>query len=269
MANTFHPFSRLPADLRHMIWKAAVWDRSVSSANFFTILPSSGAYLATSPRVRLGPPTLTDNVCNCHRHVGSWKFAMGSGCMVDSGLWEACYESRAVMKLRYPTAQGYDGETATGLATDLRGITRRYTFVPSRDVLVIGLYNFIHAFQNPDREIDCVFDVPPATNNSVVLPFSVLPSTIFGAQGNHPTRLRLGDMRHIAVWLDRDWEQIDRRKIEIIDLFAAITRILHSDTVFYLYWGDMGHAGIAEATGDKNARFYTENGGHFGHLRRL
>ncbi|KAM3501621.1 hypothetical protein MY10362_005403 [Beauveria mimosiformis] len=251
MATTFHPFSRLPEDLRNMIWKAAVWDRSVSSANFFTILPSSGAYLATSPRVRLGPPTLTENVCNCRWQVGSWEFTMGSGCMMDSGLWEACHESRAVMKLRYPTAQGHDGETATGLATDQRGITRRYTFVPSRDVLVIGLYNFIHAFQNPDREIDCVFNVPPATNNSVVSPL-----------------LRLSDLRHIAVWLDRDWERIDRRKIEIINLFAAITRILHFDTIFYLYWGDMSHAGISEVTGDRNARFHTKNG-YFGPLMRL
>ncbi|KAK8150055.1 hypothetical protein G3M48_004434 [Beauveria asiatica] len=254
MANSFHLFSRLPEYVRNMIWKAAVWDRSVSSANFFTILPSGGAYLASSPRVHLGPPMGTEQECKCCRDVGSWELTMGSGCMADSGLWEACHESRAVMRRMYPTAQGYDGETATGLATDRRGITRRYTFVPSRDVLNIGLYNFIHAFKNPDREIDCVFDVPPATNNSVVSPFSVPLSTIFGAQGNHPRRLRLSDMRHIAVWLDRDWERIDRRKMEIIDLFVAITRILHPDTIFYLRCGDMGHAAIAEAIRDNNAR---------------
>ncbi|KAM3556865.1 hypothetical protein ARSEF4850_005339 [Beauveria asiatica] len=170
MANSFHPFSRLPEYLRNMIWTAAVWDRSVSSANFFTILPSSGGYLASSPRVHLGPPMSTEHECKCCWDVGSWELTMGSGCMADSGLWEACHESRAVMRRMYPTAQGYDGETATGLATDRRGITRRYTFVPSRDVLNIGLYNFINAFKNPNREIDCVFDVPPATNNSVVSP---------------------------------------------------------------------------------------------------
>ncbi|KAM0666448.1 hypothetical protein ACQRIT_005218 [Beauveria bassiana] len=268
MANTFHPFSRLPADLRDMIWKAAVWDRSRSSANFFTILPSDGEFLGRSPRVRLGPPTRTGRVCNYRQQVGSWESTMGSGCMVDSGLWEACHESRAVMKRMYPTAQGYDGETATGLVTDRRGVTQRYTFVPSRDMLVIGLHNFIHAFWDPDREIDCVFDVPPATNNSAVSPFSVPPSTISGAQETQPRRLRLRDMRHITVLLDRDWERVDRRSIATIDFFAAITASLRPDIIFYLCWRDIGHVGNNQAVGDKNARFYTENG-YFEPLKRL
>ncbi|KAF1738714.1 hypothetical protein CRV24_000642 [Beauveria bassiana] len=135
-------------------------------------------------------------------------------------------------------------------------------------MLVIGLHNFIHAFSDPDREIDCVFDVPPATNNSVLSPFSVPPSTISGAQETQPRRLRLRDMRHITVLLDRDWERVDRRSIATLDFFAAITASLRPDIIFYLCWRDIGHVGINEVVGDKNARFYTENG-YFEPLKRL
>ncbi|KAM3511037.1 hypothetical protein MY11210_005314 [Beauveria gryllotalpidicola] len=268
MANTFHPFSRLPPELRKMIWKMAVWNRSVSSANFFTILPAGGAYLATSPRVRLGPPTRNGNVCYCGAHGSSWECTMGSGCMVDSGLWEACQESRALMKFTYPTAQQYDGKTATGLATDQRGVTRRYTFMPSRDLLVLGTENFITAFRNPDREIDCVFDVPRATNSSVVSPFSVPSSAISGARGT-PRPPRLSDIRRIAVALDPDWGRDDvdakpetarMRRIQTMNRIFAISAGLHYNTIVYLYRSDMGHAGIAEAIWDENARFYTEDG---------
>lgn len=84
-------------------------------------------------------------------------------------------------------------------------------------------------------------------------------------------------MRHIAVSLDVDWElddvdwqpeDVEIRKAATLVLFAQMTVLLNPYTSVYLYWSNMGHAGIAGAIGDKGARFHTENG-YFGPFQRL
>lgn len=90
----------------------------------------------------------------------SWDHDRGSSALADSGLWDACRESRQAMfkmlgDLVWVTAAGtidpapYPGNPyfvpATGIATDSWWETRRFSFLPAMDLFVFDPQNLCDA----------------------------------------------------------------------------------------------------------------------------
>lgn len=113
MYETFHPFPRLPPELRLAIWKLAVRnDGSLPGAHFFGILITNqdkdadslvGQSLRSKSREYspsyglIGPRWKTtsteDRFVGIKKEPASWTNNNPSTYMADSGLWLACRES--------------------------------------------------------------------------------------------------------------------------------------------------------------------------------
>ncbi|KAI1262339.1 hypothetical protein F5Y18DRAFT_398060 [Xylariaceae sp. FL1019] len=101
-SQTFHPFPDLPAELRLMIWEAALHPHE-PSAQFFSLADNNNEYCEDDyfymdHQAKKG----SDLAAPCSRQIGelSWTNNNLSAYMIDHGLWTACKESRAVM-LKY------------------------------------------------------------------------------------------------------------------------------------------------------------------------
>ncbi|OTA68810.1 hypothetical protein K449DRAFT_399138 [Hypoxylon sp. EC38] len=108
---TFHPFVRLPRELRDLIWDAAIRP-DVPSAHFFTAwdgvsnahkFPIMVEFSVAGRGVRSTAPCgLAAPRCNsAEPERPSWFDNNPSVYMEDSGLWTACKESREAMIRRF------------------------------------------------------------------------------------------------------------------------------------------------------------------------
>lgn len=277
---TFHLFPHLPAEIRFDIWDTAVHDRTeAAGVHYFSLLPAGGGTLETCTSVRLGPPACGDG-SRCHHHgwhngddARSWRHRAGdSTCMLDSGLWTACHESRAAMRRAFPMDASPlgDGEYATALTADAHGVTKRCTFVPERDLFIFSLDEFIRAFEDPQRRIDCVFPSSPrrlsdsetsssssSDNTSATsAASSSLPNTTTAAATNGQQILRLRDLRHIGLQLDTYRLVVDHRGPSTgaglsWSIAAAVAGRLPWDTSIFLFHDRLLRVGDeAEADND-------------------
>lgn len=107
MEMAFHPFARLPFELRLTIWELA--RREGPGAHFFSYL-----YLRNEEEERyfgqytIRPPTRTWTLAAPRRNLihqenlfPSWTAENPSAYLMDRGLWTACSESRTVMEKHY------------------------------------------------------------------------------------------------------------------------------------------------------------------------
>jgi hypothetical protein len=122
---TFHPFSRLPKELRDEIWALAIRPDG-PAAHFFTIFDSSkddewaelsqlairyplaGRCSLAAPECVLDGPA---------PRQFSWVRGNRSAYWMDSGLWTACAESRDAILRRFKVAQRDREEAAADLET--------------------------------------------------------------------------------------------------------------------------------------------------------
>ncbi|KAF4470141.1 hypothetical protein FALBO_2978 [Fusarium albosuccineum] len=160
MPASFHLFSRLPSELRNMIWQSAIRPKRFR-AHFFQV-----AQMIPSWRVRLHPH---QGIPRPSRGIASpaipsapcWTLSESSVCLIDGGLWTACKESRRVMEKEFtddywdqtgevgpPGKEGYfgawllDNEASTPETcrfTGLNGRGRYVTMFPSQDLFILQL----------------------------------------------------------------------------------------------------------------------------------
>lgn len=119
MPDTFHPFPRLPVELRLAIWKLTLRTEGTPrpGAHFFGILvpeedPDADSLMNQSffprnwrytPNYRLIGPRWTttsaeDRFVGIKQEPASWTDNNPSAYLVDSGLWLACRESQNLIK---------------------------------------------------------------------------------------------------------------------------------------------------------------------------
>jgi hypothetical protein len=112
-SKTFHPFPRLPKELRDMIWALAIRPE-LPSAHFFTVFNSSYAAewsaLAQysmrdwhTARCSLAAPR--SHPSDDAQQQFSWARGNRSAYLIDSGLWTACTESRDAAERRFKVAE--------------------------------------------------------------------------------------------------------------------------------------------------------------------
>ena len=123
---TFHPFPRLPKELRDAIWALAIRPKK-PSAHFFTVFDCakdaewwvlSQYSIRHRFRRRCGLAAPASRTSDHHSQEEqqqqqqqrqeqqfSWVQGSRSGYLIDSGLWTACTESRAVMERRFKVAE--------------------------------------------------------------------------------------------------------------------------------------------------------------------
>ncbi|EAA35331.2 hypothetical protein GE21DRAFT_1207 [Neurospora crassa] len=101
---TFHPFPRLPWELRNEIWKQSIRPLDRPGAHIFCIEERKSE--DSEPKecdVICNPIPLESGDSNLHIRVPAATISAGpagnpSTYMIDGGLWTACKESRAVME---------------------------------------------------------------------------------------------------------------------------------------------------------------------------
>ncbi|TQV91396.1 hypothetical protein IF1G_09895 [Cordyceps javanica] len=192
MRDQFHCFGQLPPELRLLIWECAVVDRSVPRVNFFSIREpddddgepgtTRAAFVYLVPP-RRGRGCSVPGEMRCYR----WEHCTRSSCLGDSSLWEACRESRAVMtsmvaRLQRQPDLSSDGgrlRVSTSISTDANWYTRRFTFVPSRDLFVLD------------------FDVFAATYN--------LCFDIFATEELPGSVANMAHLAHVGLEIDPRW----------------------------------------------------------------
>ena len=112
-SRTFHPFSKLPKELRDAIWALAIRSKR-PSAHSFTVFDSSNdaewsllsQYSIRHPLVRrysLAAPQ--SHTSDDHHQQFSWVRGNRSAYLIDSGLWTACMESRDAIERRFKVAE--------------------------------------------------------------------------------------------------------------------------------------------------------------------
>ncbi|KAL7943713.1 hypothetical protein V8C42DRAFT_346633 [Trichoderma barbatum] len=127
---TFHPFPQLPFELREMIWKAAIRPQG-RGVQFFTFTepsthtPECLAVLA-SDTLTAKKPRLTISLDNNTSNV--------STCLMDSGLWTACYESRMILQREFKKRRRFGPDERTGHFTS-SGLDRYFTYYPGNDLV--------------------------------------------------------------------------------------------------------------------------------------
>ncbi|KAI9152216.1 hypothetical protein HJFPF1_09443 [Paramyrothecium foliicola] len=101
---TFHDFPRLPLELRRMIWAEAIRPRGYSEIHYLSVTKCQDGRppryrRAESTRRRLSDP----QPCNCdrcdpRRQEYSWQRQDLAAYRWDAALWDACEESRDVLR---------------------------------------------------------------------------------------------------------------------------------------------------------------------------
>ncbi|KAI0156429.1 hypothetical protein GGR57DRAFT_511386 [Xylariaceae sp. FL1272] len=157
-SHTFHPFPRLPAELRLMIWEAALHPHE-PSAQFFSL--ANKRYNRCEEDLYMGVAAKegSDLAAPRCRQTGelSWTTNNRSAYMIDHGLWTASKESRAVM-LKYhqhrekahnqkPLLSAHEsGESESVIPTTVKGrfldknhAQRYISFDPDIDLLSVHL----------------------------------------------------------------------------------------------------------------------------------
>ncbi|KAF5006278.1 hypothetical protein FDECE_7344 [Fusarium decemcellulare] len=158
MPGSFHLFSRLPSELRNMIWQSAIRPKRFG-AHFFQVEQMIPSWIAhphqniLRPTRGIGSPAIPSAPC--------WTLSESSVCLIDGGLWTACKESRRVMEKEFtdeywdqtgevgpPGKEGYfgawllDNETSTPETcrfTGRNGRGRYVTMFPSQDLFILEL----------------------------------------------------------------------------------------------------------------------------------
>ncbi|KAI0137932.1 hypothetical protein F4776DRAFT_670900 [Hypoxylon sp. NC0597] len=164
MPQTFHPFCRLPPELRYMIWELAIRPNH-PGAHFLTIygvqevkrlsdeyiIRSScrlwHSYLVTAPKWvpryidanlngRLGEDVITSWICN-----------NPSAYLIDGSLWTTCRESRLVIKRQFniqkwKTVQEESMVPSTGYLADYDSTYRYFVAFPQQDLFCVQPHNF-------------------------------------------------------------------------------------------------------------------------------
>lgn len=158
MITTFHLFPLLPPELRLKIWHLATVDRSLARANLFSIHPSGTDSFATSNHsAYFGPPFCGHGCSHDAEYCMTWEHHRGCASLADSGLWDACQDSRNIMyqMRKRLTEAGRPTRPITAIATDAQQDTRRFTFLPSKDVFIFDLLNYYQAVKH-----HCWIDAP-------------------------------------------------------------------------------------------------------------
>lgn len=81
-AKAFHRFPRLPCELRHLIWEASCFNRHEKRHGIHYV--DCHGYRNYCTRIQCQPASESEK----------------SACLMDAGLWAACYESRRVIQRR-------------------------------------------------------------------------------------------------------------------------------------------------------------------------
>jgi hypothetical protein len=112
MAKTFHPFNKLPPEIRHKIWEAAVRSFDVPGVHFFSLQMQDKSESPDEPRILEGGipvPALSrvqSAVLASPKVRGTlWPHRDVSSHLVDGGLWTACQESNTIIGRLYRTCQ--------------------------------------------------------------------------------------------------------------------------------------------------------------------
>lgn len=143
MATTFHPFPRLPPEIRIKIWHAAIRDTSLPGVQFCDIqVCRNGLARTITPLVKAETFTCEDFVFK----IGA--YANRSALHIDSGLWSACPESRHAMRRvfgikvpkhlpqdsRPPNAHLLPSTLTIWYSTSTK---THYTYFPFRDLILL------------------------------------------------------------------------------------------------------------------------------------
>lgn len=192
---TFHGFSRLPRELRDMIWDGAMRQLELPGVHFFSQTftddnclslqrrhycdGSSGVDVFAAPETPLqfaNGPT-------------SWTNENPSSYMIDGGMWTACRESRAAMERRYNTAARYtltppseinpgEGDAYTATNFFVRdGERQAITILPYRDLVCLTSFSEVLRIQEP---------FPACRGFQNPVNFAIKYNPAWDIIGNHP-----------------------------------------------------------------------------------
>ncbi|KAK3934233.1 hypothetical protein QBC46DRAFT_400381 [Diplogelasinospora grovesii] len=160
-SKTFHPFPRLPRELRDEVWEFAVLSLPRRGrAHFFTLFcEEDRAALVSAEPVVMCPPNpnihswyhLAAPQCSGPGRL-SWIDSNPSAYLCEIGLWGACRESREIMQKRFMPINWFDwGHPERSPEIDQfpalgafswNGQCQKFTVYPQSDLLCLQPFNF-------------------------------------------------------------------------------------------------------------------------------
>ncbi|KAK6072153.1 hypothetical protein SCUP515_07485 [Seiridium cupressi] len=219
---TFHPFPRLPLELREQIWAEAIRPRQ-PGAHFFTIynngrqdeISEIGQHVVATSKKNIRPCSLA--APRCRGREFSWTSHNPSAYLTDRGLWTACWESRLMMGKHYDMEKWNER-----LAAEREECTHNtYPDAPATvSILSKGEQQYVTVFPQLD-----LFCLRPLNHNSIDwddvfqgwcsrIPFFV---RYWGYQANH-----------IALEWDPSWD--DDEAWDMADGAALWSHLSYPDT---------------------------------------
>lgn len=198
MSETFHPFPLLPAELRLSIWQLTIRDTSSAGVNYCE-LSLEGADTIERGLPSSAPPgsvdTLLPATCKtldvpcrakCIKKMCRRCFyGNASSYLIDSGLWNACKESREVMLEKF----GRHRQRVPLAGKDLWLAAKTFIFRVENDV-----WRHATVFPGTDLFIVPILHLYKARRGSGFV------------NGWFHSRPSLDDLRHLAVRFDPYWE---------------------------------------------------------------
>ncbi|KAJ2978617.1 hypothetical protein NQ176_g3716 [Zarea fungicola] len=227
MSETFDLFPLLPSELRLRTWQLSIRDTGLAGVNYCDLgLKRSRAIeecIFIPPNTRF-PNALSPSTCKT-LHVKGCTACIDKGSrgcfhgntssyLVDSGLWDACKESRQVMLEKFgrlckrmPPAAGDVSSADATFAFQLgNGGVRHATVLYGRDLFIISPLDLYHAVKTDPFVNWC-----------------------FGSTHRCPA---LGDLRYFGVPLDLGWD--DRQYSFVKASLCFIISDRKSDMTVYL-----------------------------------
>ncbi|KAJ2967004.1 hypothetical protein NQ176_g9877 [Zarea fungicola] len=277
MTTTFHPFPLLPPELRLKIWELAIRDTDVAGVNFVELdwhetLPLPNGLVATGHHNRR--PGLLPASCAMKRQPcdhcdygptrGKCLRKNKSSYLYDSGLWDACRESRHVMflKLRGSKRRLQRDEDAARSAHATLAFegeddnsSRHFTLFPRSDLFFM-LHGVGHASgrKKRNRYLDTCFG-PRHHTLQDVQHFAMNFNPVWGEEryGDHPASMQWflaigagGLKSHVTLYV------VDRRLVRRQEVPAS--SLLRHERVFH------ASNGVYVEIKDEDEWCYSEDG---------
>ncbi|KAK3496772.1 uncharacterized protein B0T23DRAFT_372643 [Neurospora hispaniola] len=203
---TFHPFPKLPWELRYDIWDLVIRPLDRPGVHIFCI--EERKLEDSEPKecdVICGPIPLESGDSNLHISVPAATMSSGpagnvSTYMIDGGLWTACKESRAVME-RVFRHQMWDPKRRAYPEYYLDSFYR-YRFVPPH---LRALQHPSPALEDPYKGLEHETDLIPATGFFLSAPVSSSsPSSARTNQADRPDHRVTASPHYFSVFPHQD-----------------------------------------------------------------
>ncbi|KAK3354894.1 hypothetical protein B0H65DRAFT_450038 [Neurospora tetraspora] len=245
---TFHPFPKLPWELRHDIWDLVVRPLDRPGAHIFCIeereLDDSEAKECD---VVCGPIPSESGESNLHIRVPAATMSSGpagnpSMYMIDGGLWTACKESRAVMEKVFKHHIWDPKRRAWPQYYEASFPLERYRFIPPH----LRALRQSPVIKNPYEGVKHETDMIPATGFFLSAPSS--PSSSSSARttkADRPNHQVTTSPHYFSVFPHRDLFIMRPASWKIDDIWSRLEVFFPFGSKKWGYFGFGGKHGLA------------------------